>query len=499
MRVLRSALALAVLGVLAPSASAVAAVDGRDDVTVVAVLDDGLNPYHWDFHASRMPQHLDADPSNDLPVDAAPHTWIPGFPDPATFGDYRALNITIPGYGDVIAGVRASDDAEWKSTSPSSASTANYYWVPGTKVVGAMNFGGGDIAGSTASHGAGTTSVSVGNIYGSCPECVLVFIQYADAASGERAIEWALSQPWIDAISNSYGFSRVNRDRLYAGSDTAAQRAAIERGQTVFFSAGNGQENSFVIPNTTYYSSQEGPDWIVTVGAVTPGGAPYSGSGKAADIASVGASYPASIGVSQPAGWGGSFGGTSNATPVVTGTYARALHVARAALDGPSKTQSGGVIATGAPVACGVARADCELGDGVLTAPELRRLLSLGAAPVTAGLAPGGVVAAPRVGEEGFLATGYGAYYAKIRSHAEWVTEFDAALREPMLGLRALRARPAGEAEWMVVDSFCRQHLWGSWGLGAYRAGSTPLPGTDGTYPLRSSLEAACPSLPAPF
>lgn len=499
MRTFRAALAVFLFAVLAPPVGALAAVDGRDDVTVVAVLDDGLNPYHWDFLGSRMPQHLDEDPSNDLPVDAAPHTWIPGFPTPTSFADYRALDITFPGPGDIIAEARAADDPEWRSSSPSSVGVTNYYWIPGTKVVGALNFGGGDIAGSTGSHGAGTTSVSVGNIYGSCPECVLVFIQYADAASGERAIEWAMSQPWIDAISNSYGFSRVNRDRIYAGSDTVAQRTAIERGQTVFFSAGNGQENAFVVPNTTYYSSQEGPDWIVTVGAVTPGGAPYSGSGKAADIASVGGSYPASNGVKTPAGWGGSFGGTSNATPVTTGTYARALHVARAALDGPSTTQADGVIATGAPVACGDARADCELGDGVLTAPELRRLLSLGAAPVTAGLAPGGVSGAPRIGEEGFLATGYGAYYAKIRSHEEWAAEFDAALREPMLGLRALRARPAGEAEWMVVDSFCRQHLWGPWDLGAYRSDVTPLPGADPLFPLRSSLEAACPSLPAPF
>jgi hypothetical protein len=232
MRTLRICLLLVLVATMAPSAPAIAATDGRDDVTVVAVIDDGLNAYHFDFRAERMPQHLDEDPSNDLPVDAPPHTWIPDFPAPSAFGDYRALDITLPSYAGIIPEARAADNGVWASTNPSTATRANYYWVPGTKIIGALNFGGGDIAGSHTSHGAGTTSVSVGNFYGSCPQCVLVFIQYANAASGERAIEWALSQPWIDVISNSYGFSRVNRDRIYAGSDTGAQRAAIERGQT---------------------------------------------------------------------------------------------------------------------------------------------------------------------------------------------------------------------------------------------------------------------------
>src|SRR3712207_8829795 len=38
----------------------------------------------------------------------------------------------------------------------------------------------------------------------------------------------------------------------------------------------------------------------------------------------------------------------------------------------PNRTQSGGIIATGRPIACGVARPDCELGDGQLTVDELR-------------------------------------------------------------------------------------------------------------------------------
>ena len=79
----------------------------------------------------------------------------------------------------------------------------------------------------------------MGNLHGTCPECLLVFINYGDQAGAEAAIEWAESQPWIDLISNSYGFSDVyGRDRIYTGSDTTKQRDAILRGQSILFSSG---------------------------------------------------------------------------------------------------------------------------------------------------------------------------------------------------------------------------------------------------------------------
>jgi hypothetical protein len=233
---------------------------------------------------------------------------------------------------------------------------------------------------------------------------------------------------------------------------------------------------------------------------VTPSGSPYSGAGKPADIAAPGGSYPSSYTAVTAVGNGSGFGGTSNATPVTAGTYARALYEARVALAGPSKTQSSGAIAVGSPIPCGTARPDCELGDGILTAAELRRLLFLGAARVDKTLAPGGVGSAPRVGEEGFLATGYGAYFSRIHGDDAWASEFDAALRAPMFGSGELRARPDGEAEWMITDSYCRQSLWGSWDEGAYRAGVTPLPAPDPLFPLRSGVLAACQQgLPAPI
>ena len=469
------------------------------DATVVAVLDFTFAPYHWDFLGSRMPQHQDGDRSNDLPLDQAPHQWLPGFPDPDAFKSYNSLELSLEEKNEAqpVEALDAKDASKWESIKQTTGAKPHYYWMPDTKVIGAIDFGGSKIHGPTTSHGTGTASVSVGNIHGTCPECLLVFVNINSAGDAERAIEWTLRQPWIDAITNSYGFSTVSRDRLYAGSDTKLQKDASVRGQTVFFSAGNGQENAFLIPNTTLFSSQEGPDWIVTVGAVSPGAhASYTGHGKPADIAGIGSSYPAAYGSPTVGGTGsGGFGGTSNATPTIAGTYARALYLSRKALGGPSRIQRNGIIATGTGFDCGSARPDCELGDGKLTVDELRTRLFHGAVHTEAGLTPGGVGSLPKLGEEEFMSEGHGSYFAKETGKIkDWLKEFD-RIMAPLEGRAKEMKRPQGEKQWMIVDSFCRQHLWGGWNGGYYLDGKTELPGQDSQYPVRSAIEQTCPHL----
>lgn len=498
------ALAAALVAAAVPSALAQEVdpelpVDGRDDAVVVAVIDNAFTPYHWDFLASKMPQHQDEDPENDLPLTEAPDTWLPGFPSPEEFASYRRLDLTLEDTlaGRSIASLDAADSAVWNTVQQSTPGNINYHWIPGTKAIGALTFSGGKIHGTGTSHGIGTSSVSVGNRFGTCPECLVVFIQYGGEANGERAIEWAMSQPWIDVVTNSYGFSQVERDRLYSGSDTEAQRTASERGQTILFSAGNGITNTFTIPNSTLFSSQEGPDWIVTVGAVHPtSGGSYTGHGKPADVAGVGGGYPSSYGAATVGGNGQGFGGTSNATPQVAGAYSRALYLARMGLEGPSRAQEDGVIAVGEePFACGEARPDCELGDGVLTAKELRTRVLHAAQRTPAGMTVGGLHdPAPAVGEDELLNEGHGSFFGRLRGWDSYLTEFD-RIWGPMEGTAEPTARPSGEREWMVVDSFCRQEIWGDWNGGYFRQGSTPLPGPDPLFPLRTGLEQACPAL----
>ncbi|MDQ3982947.1 MAG: S8/S53 family peptidase [Actinomycetota bacterium] len=490
-----------------PAAAAAGKVPARDlggDATVVAVIDSAFSPYHWDFLASQMPQAKDSNPANDLPLTASPDTWLDGFPSTSAFDSYNRLDLTLEEHDPnaQLTSLDSADEEKWATVEASSADELNYYWLPGTKVVGALDFGGNQVHGDSGEHGMGTTSVSVGNIHGTCPECLLVFISYSGQASGEAAIEWAMDQPWIDAISNSYGFSTAYRDRIYSGSSTQAQRRASERGQTIFFSAGNGQANDFAVPNTTSFSSQEGPDWIVTVGAVSPGThASYSGHGKPADVAGIGSRYPASYGATTVSGTGeGGFGGTSNATPTIAGTYGRALYLSRVDLPGPSRTQRNGVIATGGRFRCAKARPACELGDSKLTAVELRNRLFKGAIHSEAGttISSFGIGNFGPVGEEEFLNEGHGSYYAretgKIR---EWLEEFD-RIMGPLEGRAKELKRPEGEREWMIVDSYCRQALWGKWRGGYFLAGKTKLPGDDPEYPIRSSWERSCEYLAPP-
>lgn len=477
--------------------------DGRRDATVVAVIDFGIVPYHWDFVDSKMPQAKDTDPCNDLPLKTSPHRWLRGFPGKRAFKSYTALRLGLErkDAGASPAALDSADAEKWSRVKQSDGRSKHYYWMPGTKIIGALEFGSGKIHGDSGDHGAGTTSVSVGNLHGTCPECLMVFIDIngASPAAGEAAIGWAMKQPWIDVITNSYGFSAAYRDRIYSGSNVGLQRKASDRGQTIFFSAGNGNDGGYVVPNTTHFSSQEGPDWIVTVGAVSPGNhGSYQGHGRPTDLASIGSDYPSSYGATTVGGSGsGGFGGTSNATPTVAGIYARALFEARRALRGPSWVQRNGIVAKGGSPGCGRANGKCELRDGKLTATELRTRLLHGAVHSAAGATdPLGATTQPAADEQEFLAEGHGSYYGlETGSWGDYMKEF-ARVIEPMLGTAKGLKRPDGEREWFVVDSFCRQHLWGGWRGGYYIEGKTQLPGEDPNYPIRSSVERACPLLP---
>jgi hypothetical protein len=491
-------LAALTLVLAVPAAGARTASDAATEVApadravVVAVIDSALSPYHWDFVADEMPQ---AKAGTPLPLGDAPHTWLPGF-SPDGLASYEAFPITLAEHpDDWVPGLLAEDAERWSSFPRSTPDQVHLRWIPGTKIIGALAFGTSTFAGGNEDHGAKSASVSVGNLHGTCPECLLVHIRYSGVQGGEQAIEWALRQPWIDVITNSYGFSAAERDRLYSGSDTDLSREASERGQVVLFSSGNGISNTFTVPNSTYFSSQEGPDWMLTVGAVSPSGGGYTGSGKPADVSAPGMSYPSMGG--QTATGTGTFSGTSNATPTTAGMVASALGWAREAVGG-GRVQDGGVVARGTPVTCGEAHADCELGDGVLTAEELRIRLLHGAAPTPQGPNAGGTVDAPVTAREYELASkGHGAYFGRIRGTEHWAAEA-ARITGPMDGSSAPLERPADEREWMVVDSYCRQSIWGTWS-GGYWSEGDPLPAASPLWPARSALAASCDRLFPPL
>lgn len=488
-RVLPLFLVVAAMAALLPAAAgAQDGVDGRDDVTVIAVVDNQFQPQHWNYSAGRMPQHLDDDPANDLPLSQPPDTWVSGFSTDGLAG-YGALPVTIDEErrSRTVASMQTADAEAWKSVKQSTSDAVNYYWIPGSKVIGAVRFGSGAFQGPNTAHGAGTSSVAAGNIHGTCPECVVVLVTYG-GNDREAASNWAMQQPWIDVVTNSFGFAAVERERIYSGSDVELQRTATERGQQIFFSSGNGISNTFSVPNTTLFSSQEGPDWITTVGAVSPSGGEYTGAGKPADIASVGSGYPSQGGSTVSSA--GTFGGTSNATPVVAGVYARSLYWARTKLDG-GRAQADGIVASGSPVACGEARPDCELGDGVLTRGELHTRFLQAATRTSQGLNPAGTVDTPAKTEETELASeGHGSFFGKLKGDEAFAAEL-ARISGPLEGTAPALERSAAEKEWMTVDSYCRQSIWGAWGGGYWQAGQ-PLPADSAQWPLRTALAKTC-------
>jgi hypothetical protein len=65
-----------------------------------------------------------------------------------------------------------------------------------------------------------------------------------------------------------------------------------------------------------------------------------------------------------------------------------------------------------------------------------------------------------------------------------------------MDGTAAALARSTEERDWMLVDSYCRQEIWGGWSGGYFKgAAATPLPGPNPQFPIRSALSATCAQL----
>lgn len=428
-------------------------------VTVVAVVDSGFSPYHLDFAGFRHPWNTDADAANDLDLDADPAAYVDAYPGAAV------LPVTVPASAaDAAATLAAKDAAAWASFVPSTLDHVSMYRLPGTKIIGAINFDAGrSFYADNDAHGTRSASVAAGNRHGTCPECLLVLIR---DGPGNAGLRWAASQPWIDVVSNSYGNSAAGdtvRTNVYLEPIAAATKAATEAGQTIVFSAGNGLLNSYDAPQLTYWSSEKGPDWIVTVGATTSSThQEYSGVGKPVDISAIGADYPSAGG---PGADGNAYhSGTSNAAAVVAGTFGYVVQRARESLGDQTEAHGSGIVASGARVACGAQDASCPLSDGVLTREELHRT-------VFTNVSPGGklilVTAAWPNTEYAYFYVGHGVVLGAIT----WQTLRDEQRRfsGALAGTVEPLARPKGESAWFEVDSKCRQRLWGPWSGGYYR------------------------------
>ncbi len=451
-------------------------------VTIVAVVDSGFSPYPYDFVGHQHPWNTDGDANNDFDFTTDPATYIEGYPGAAP------IAITVPtSPGQELGPLVAGDLGAWSGMQSSSLADVNLYWFPGTKVIGAVNFGDAFFEGNDA-HGTRSAASAAGNIHGSCAECLFVLVRNGQDGAGLR---WAAAQPWIDVVTNSYGSSLLGnsiRDNIYFQGPVAETRAAAEAGQTILFSSGNGLLNAFDVPMFTYWSSEKGPDWTVTVGATTfIDHQTYLGAGKPVDISSVGTDYPSTGGTT--AAGEGTHSGTSNATPVVAGAFAHTVQTARELLGDTTETHAGGVVASGTPIACGSANPGCPLGDGILTRSELRDTVFYNALP-----------SAPSVVFDTAIPTTPLAYYYQGHGVIRGLSVPGAMAAErqrfaaALTGGVASYACPAGERNWFVVDSKCRQRLWGSW-TGGYFYGQ-PLALNVLADPIATAFDTWCSLVP---
>lgn len=369
---------LVALAAVCPSAEAPAA-PPRGAPVVVAVIDDGVNPYHDDF-AARTREH--------------PSTRLPGFPRTVP-----ALSLTLDAD---FGSARRRDAATWRRLRE-----GTLYWVPGTKISGlvripdtavqrATNINVSTEAGSedlpvvdNSTHGTRVASVAVGAVHGACRRCELVVVDTQDFAAGLR---WVARQPWIDVVVNSWsslGSSPAGGTVAgvpVGGDIDLASREAAAAGKLVVFAAGNGVTGlgpyARALPDrsTTLLSPATGPPWVVTVGAASPVNQQSSTwHNTPVDVVSYGQDWPAASAVSTREE--ATFFGTSCAAPIAGGTVAEALRRLRELYPGHKR---GPVLWELAPAVRRPARG--PLADGRLTRSELVQAALAAAEVVSADL-----------------------------------------------------------------------------------------------------------------
>lgn len=288
---------------------------GERSFVVVAVIDTGINPYHVDFRL----------PADDDLVGVHPSEFIDGFPAQTPAVD---LTLDTATYQDAYD----RDVHTWRGLERDTL-----YTLPGTKVIGGWSSSMDPIRGGPviddgpfgAGHGTATASVAAGLVHGVTPDVdvLIVAVQGLHA----HAVAWATSQPWIDVVTNSWGY------QFNANSPTTGEhhhsRDFTDRGGIFAVAAGNGflSNGAPCGPTLTSLSTMTGPPWNVVVGAVSPhNDQPHCWHSIPPDVSSYGSDWPAAAHRSLDGSI--AFGGTSNATPIVAGVMASLVLEARRAV-----------------------------------------------------------------------------------------------------------------------------------------------------------------------
>lgn len=485
----------------------------QDNVVVIAVIDNGFNPYHNDFAADFYPAHLDPNATENMPLSADPAWWVRNFPDPASFASYEQMPLTIPGsQGSTDTNtLKAQDALVWDSMQKSDFSQGNagvhFRYVPGTKIIGYVT--GRDVVPGEnqqygpEGHGQGSATVAAGNIHGTCPNCLVVLVD----GMSPQALDWVAQQDWIDVQTNSWTASYNGGQPFVTTSLNPVKpsdeaRLGTERGQSVFISSGNGHAHTGTVPNSTLTLANEGSDWNIVVGGLQEDtDALMTGSGKPVDIAGPANKYPS--GQSVLSDGSGFFSGTSSATPIAAGIYAEVLRRSRIAMSSKARYQQDGLVGVGIP-GCGSANAECASADGIITVHELRDAFFRAATPSTAGYTATTLFSSegdtamiggtPIPGTENFtearmMGEGFGSFYGRFKGDEHYNAEINAAV-DHLLG-NAIVPMTQEELDWAVSLSLCRQSLHGKWDFGY--ASKAAKPEASPEWPVRTFFADVCP------
>jgi hypothetical protein len=349
-------------------------------VAVIALHDDGINPYHVAFrdHSPRAQTY--------------PGKSIPDYPDGAI-----ALRLTFD--APTLAAALEADCATWESVV-----SGQLYWIPGTKIVGAVEeFTGEPTCARTADgsidvfntmsrlpilglhHGTMVASRAAADDYGACPECRIVVLPDRNAF----AMSWSeANADWIDADSWSGGDELgvqpicllfcVDRMDTIDDGDGNLSRAVEANAQAhlSFAAAGNGvgllvAPTPIPNPSVTWYTHTPS---VLVVGGHDSGFIntwPGIPSHVVSDSCNSWGAQWDTLDVSGPT----LAGGTSAASPFAAGEAARILLEARRILGDPRTGVHDGVVAQGP---AGLAQSG-PLADGVLTLAEWKRVVLVSA------------------------------------------------------------------------------------------------------------------------
>ncbi|MDQ4025111.1 MAG: S8/S53 family peptidase, partial [Actinomycetota bacterium] len=246
---------LVAVALVAPGAQALAKRAPRPEA-VVALIDTGVNPY--------SPAFRDTSPL----ARRHPSTYLPGYPK-----DAIALRLTL---GVPYEEALERDEEVWRSIQ-----SGKLYWVPGTRIVGAISFGAGGTSCPSPiqvppvgaffqgqctehkilddhGHGSMTASRAAGAPSSLAPGARIVAIE----GLGARSVDWAADQGWIDVQSNSW-LSLVPPP-VPSGVTAAFSRAASK--MLTLAASGNGTAYLAGFAPTPTYLLSTAPPGVVLVG-----------------------------------------------------------------------------------------------------------------------------------------------------------------------------------------------------------------------------------------